>query len=416
MIARRWPVMRAHSTRASSARGVVYPQLDGLRAVAAGAVFLTHLTWFSGFTSLNPLGPLTARMNIGVALFFLLSAFLLYRPWAVARLAGGTSPVLRRYAVRRFARIFPAYWAALLILAVVLPRWSEGGVGPDWWVYFGLLQVYSEEWILGGVGLGVAWSLCTELAFYVALPLLAVGAARALGGRDRRTQVRWELCALAVSAVAAYALRSLGHSVGWSQVFDNTLIGKWPWFAAGMALAVISAAWSTPGAERVPRLVRSARDQPWAWWAAAAGVLLVSAYGGLLPRDVFTMTDGQLQFELVAFTLFGLLLMAPVVFGDLAARLSPSALLATRPMMWLGTISYGIFLWHIPAIGWVLEQLGGDVPLIVIGALSLTITLLAASASWYLLERPIMRLTTRGPRRRPDRDLAPGTPALEPGP
>ena len=66
-----------------------FPLLDAMRAIAAFAIVFTHVASVTNFNSDNYFGHFTARLNIGVALFFLLSGFLLYRPYAAAHLAGG---------------------------------------------------------------------------------------------------------------------------------------------------------------------------------------------------------------------------------------------------------------------------------------------------------------------------------------
>jgi peptidoglycan/LPS O-acetylase OafA/YrhL len=389
------------------------PQLDGLRAIAAGTIFLTHLASMSTFTAHNAVGPLFARMNVGVALFFVLSGYLLYRPWVLARLEGRRGPSVRRYALRRATRILPAYWLALAVFAVLLPAWVNGATGSEWWVYFGLLQVYSETWILHG--LGVAWSLSTEVAFYIVLPLLAYLGLRTLGRRGRRDQIRLELAVLATSAVVAMLIRDIGHRAEWAHTFDNTLVGKWPWFALGMALAVASAAWAGDRWGEAPRLLRSARRQPWLWWLAAGVVIVFASLEVILPRDVFTMDDSDLQVETLLFGLFAALLVTPLVFGDPSARRSPAGVLATPVAVWFGTVSYGIFLWHLPLIGWTISRFD-NAPVIVLGLVSLGLTTACAATSWYLLERPLMKLTARTRRSRPDRDPARDSVTLEPAP
>lgn len=394
------------------ARHPRFPQLDGLRAGAAIAVFATHVALVAGFTSVHALGPLTARLNVGVALFFLLSAFLLYRPWVAARLDARPKPELGRYALRRLVRILPAYWMLLLVLGLALPDQAPGALGSDWWVYFGLTQVYSMQTILGG--LGVAWSLSTEVAFYLALPALAYATSRLLCGRPRRQQVRWELWGLGISVVAAFGVRELADRNHWLATFNNTLPGKWPWFAAGLAFAVMSAAWSGCPAQARPWALRTSSEHPWLWWATAGAVLLLGAYGGVLPRDVFSMTHHELQLETLLFGVFAVSVMAPLVFSEQSTAHGPSRVLGARPVTWLGTISYGIFLWHYPVISWIQTWLQFD-PLVITAAVSLAITLALATASWYLLERPLMGLTARR-QNRPDCDAAPGTPSLEPAP
>ena len=83
--------------------------------------------------------------------------------------------------------------------------------------------------------------------------MLAWAAVRLLAGRPRALQVRLELVLLAVSAVAAFAVRHVVVHEGWMRTFPNTLIGKWPWFAVGLALAVIRAAWGASPAASARR-------------------------------------------------------------------------------------------------------------------------------------------------------------------
>src|ERR1700722_19903176 len=68
---------------------------DGLRSIAAVSVLLLHTAWISGFTSRSWLGAYTSRLEIGVSVFFLISGFLLYRPFAVSHLAGLAAPNAR---------------------------------------------------------------------------------------------------------------------------------------------------------------------------------------------------------------------------------------------------------------------------------------------------------------------------------
>src|SRR5512133_776812 len=87
----------------------VVPALDGLRAVAAGAVLLTHVAFRTGQTQAGAGGAMLARLDAGVAVCFVLSGFLL----------SPVSQPVRRYALRRAARILPAYWVLLAVVAVV---------------------------------------------------------------------------------------------------------------------------------------------------------------------------------------------------------------------------------------------------------------------------------------------------------
>jgi peptidoglycan/LPS O-acetylase OafA/YrhL len=178
--------------------------------------------------------------------------------------------------------------------------------------------------------------------------------------------------------------------------FPSTLIGKWPWFAVGLGLAVARAAWgSLPMAER-PRPVRIGPAVAWAWWGAAAAVLLFSAYGGVLPRNAFALTPAQSQLELLLFALFALCLVGPVVLGDGASGRGPAAALVLAPVVWLGTVSYGIFLWHFPLALWASERYPDDHW--VFAAVTCALALAGAAFSWYVVERPLMRRGAGGRR------------------
>ncbi len=104
-----------------------FPAFDGLRAIAAIGVLLVHTTFVTGITSRSSFGNYTARLEIGVAVFFLISGFLLYRPFAVAHLSGGPSLSAGAFWIRRLLRIVPAYWLVLTISTFVL---HADAIGP----------------------------------------------------------------------------------------------------------------------------------------------------------------------------------------------------------------------------------------------------------------------------------------------
>ncbi len=94
-----------------------FPLIDGMRAIAVLCVVLVHTT--VGARDLPAVGPLLAHMNIGVTIFFLISGFLLYRPFIAHRGGGAAAPPVVQYAKRRFLRIYPAYWLVLTVLVIV---------------------------------------------------------------------------------------------------------------------------------------------------------------------------------------------------------------------------------------------------------------------------------------------------------
>ena len=125
-----------------------FPLMDSLRAIAALSVLVTHSGFLSGANLGTWYGDYTARLDVGVTIFFLLSGFLLYRPFVSARAGGARRPRIPDYARRRLLRILPAYWLALTVLAIWpgLPQMWEAHD----WVYYGLVQVYFPDWTPGG--------------------------------------------------------------------------------------------------------------------------------------------------------------------------------------------------------------------------------------------------------------------------
>ena len=385
-----------------------FPLFDSLRGLAALAIVLTHVGLGSGANYNAAYGALLARLDIGVTLFFVLSGFLLYRPFVAARLEDRPALRLRDYARRRVLRIVPAYWLALTVLAI----WPGLTFTGPRWVYYGFLQNYDFLWVLGGIG--QAWSLAVEASFYVLLPFYAL----ALGALTRRFAPRRtlavEVTVLGALSVGSLVLRWYIHHTSHSQVLLFTILCTFFWFALGMGLAVASAAWH--GRESRPGVIGLVERAPSLWWAAALGLFAVMSWGYGLPRGLSGTTSGvQYLGEHLTYGAVSFLLVLPAVWGDRLGGL-PRRFLRLRAMAWLGLISYGLFLWHgrwtqyfieKGAGGW-LPQIGSG--FVVMLACVLACSLATAGASYYLVERPILRYKDGFRRRRPASDPEP-TPA-----
>ena len=371
-----------------------FPLFDGLRAIAAGSILVTHVAAITRFNTLNPLGAYTARLNMGVAFFFVISGFLLYRPFLAARFAGRPTPRVRDYARRRVLRIVPAYWVALTILAATVGLC--GVFTGDWWKYYFFLQNQSLATTLCGIG--AAWSLCIEAAFYVALPVWALAMARLQRGRPARAMVRIELAALLAVSLMSIGARTWYYAkYGTETRVDISLLGNADWFAYGMGLALASVVLA--GRERESRVVRVIIDRPWLPWALAAFLWwLDSTRLGMSRTLPPVYNDGQWLAEHLLFPLIGFLLALPAVFGN-PGRGLPRRILGNRVLAWVGLVSYGLFLWHQPLMVPILQHGGDDLipgtpflsTLISVGAISLAI----AAASYYIVERPILRFKDR---------------------
>lgn len=297
----------------------LFPALDGVRALAVTLVFISHAV-VGRF--------LTEYANLGVTLFFVLSGFLLYRPFVAAR-ESGTTPSLKRYFRRRVLRILPAYWVALTIILV-------GTSFPDdaWRLYL-LVQAYSPHTVFDGIA--GAWSLCVEAAFYLVLPLYAALAART------PPSLCTEIALLGVMTASSVVFRAV---VGPTSVLAYaSLPGTFAWFAAGMALARVTVA--------RPTLIHSL-DPRMLWAVATAIYFLLPTFWppSGQPFDPVRLPPSSLAKDLAVY-------LASAVFGlcivTAAVRSSRNRILRSPPVVALGVISYGIFLWHIHAI-WFAEH------------------------------------------------------------
>lgn len=379
-----------------TARRRYFPAVEGMRGVAALLVFGGHLAVFS-----HPEGDVAWTgglwlARLGVVVFFGISGFLLYRPFVAARHSRRTVAAMTpSFLWRRAARILPAYWVALS-LALLWPALEMSFAGP-WWVYYGLLQVYDLGWLSGG--LPTAWSLCVEATFYLALPLLAGVLARRGAGSGNRNGLRWELVVLSSLGLASLVAYSLLID-SWGAIFlTMTLLSTFSWFAWGMLLAVLQI--ERPRAtSRLSHLL----SLPHVCWPLGAAAFALVALE--VPRHLGFGKELRGGLEVLLLGVVAMLLLAPTMLGD--EQRAVRRVLANRTMVFLGTISYGIYLYHYLFVRSLLNAdfvLESGHPVLYAGLLAVVGTLAFASASWYLVERPLMRRARGGlaivGRRRP---------------
>ena len=170
-------------------------------------------------------------------------------------------------------------------------------------------------------------------------------------------------------------------------VIGGTAIAFALWFVLGMMLAVASVCAEAGAA---PLAVAMVRLRPGLNWVAAGAVFVVMS--AWLPPTPFLVDTGQLFIAFAVLGLTSLLLLVPAVFdGGLGL---PRRLIGNRFVAWLGLVSYGIFLWHVVVI----RALGlwrPDLQFLPLLVVTVAVTVPIAAASYYLVERPVLRFKYR---------------------
>jgi peptidoglycan/LPS O-acetylase OafA/YrhL len=339
------------------------PELDGVRAVAVFLVVFFHsgIDWFAGGF-------------IGVDIFFVLSGFLVTQLLLrdvdrFGRIRFG------RFYSRRYRRLLPAGAFTLIITAILYSAIAAPGQASASLGAFKAAFLYVANWFFirqsgGYFSASVSrnpvlhfWSLAVEEQFYVVWPLILASLfALTRSGRRRRAMVRTAI-ALAMAASLAWALVLQGANV--DRAYYGTDARAYQ-LLAGALLAL------TPAV--VTRLHRSGRLVPLVAGGALAGLVV-------LATSLFTLgpiTRGVITAMLTV--------MAIAALGAGPKGLAHRALSST-PVVYLGKISYGIYLWHWPVI-LVALAVAKPSPLELAGLTVLVATGLA-SASFQLLEMPI---------------------------
>jgi peptidoglycan/LPS O-acetylase OafA/YrhL len=319
--------------------------LDALRAIAALTVFAGHAL---------SLGPAVSRVTFaGVTMFFVLSGYLLYRPFVVASRAGASVDV-GIYFVRRFLRIAPAYVVALVGISVLTTGMLPGDpIGH-------LLMVDTAP-------IGVAWTLRIEAWFYLVLPLLAAAIARY--SPEEQPSLLISIASLSIIAGVLFVVAAQAEGT----VADSVQLQQLPFylwaFIPGMFLATIE----------VDRPSALAQLRSRRWLGLAAGLLIA---GGVLDLNLPFLLNGR---DAVLTSVGAAILVGAALTQELGRW--------TRPAVIGGALSYAFYLWHVDVVA-VLNNMS------LIGGLeAFAVTAVIAAMSYVLVERHGLRLASAIERR-----------------
>jgi peptidoglycan/LPS O-acetylase OafA/YrhL len=354
--------------------------IDGLRGIAALSVFIFHGWLYTmpkpDASNRSTVGDYAVHeLRLGLVLFFVLSGFLLSRPWFAAALDERRPPDLRRYLRARLARIAPAYYVALVGSIGLL--WGLSGTpglrlppAEDLPLFFLFAQNTSPASVMKLNP--PMWSLAVEVSFYAVLPALGWLATR-LPAR-RRAQALIPLGLLALGVLWNWSIA--GHGLGLT--FSKTLAAMLPYFALGMLAALVVHGRKPSTAARRAMIAGGC-----AIVVADAVIKGAVPASGIDATALFSVTR-----DVLSGVGFALIIAA-------AAGAPTGRVLGNRVLAGMGTISYGFYLWHVPVLMFLRGH--GLLPLDpVLGpAVALGPALAVAALSWYAVERSVIAWAAR---------------------
>jgi peptidoglycan/LPS O-acetylase OafA/YrhL len=342
------------------------PALDGLRGMSILAViaFNSHLLWVQGGF-------------VGVDIFFVLSGFLI-TSLLVQGYHRNSGIGLKNFYFRRALRLLPALVLLMLFciaFALVFQPDDQAAVTLKGVVY---TLFYVANWAqaqpnAAGIGpLSHAWSLSVEEQFYIIWPLLLLVLLK-LKSKGLVLAILSSLISLSIlTKIWFWYIKEpyLRVYFGSDTRAHELLIG---------CVAALLLSWGT---------IQRTNKLKWVFHVVSgislAGILL-SFF--LVPyKPPFVYGGG---FTIVCFGT-AVLIVDLVLFPSLLSRC-----FEFRPLVWIGKISYGLYLWHFPIFGFARKFFEGRVSPVFIDLACLALTVLVAAASYYILERPFLRLRRR---------------------
>jgi peptidoglycan/LPS O-acetylase OafA/YrhL len=366
--------------------------LTGLRGIGMLLIVVSHTSFHSGDKLQGALAPVLARMDLGVALFFALSGFFLYRSFARAALDGRPLPSLRAFAAHRTVRILPAYWLAVLMAWAFIPANHDANVA-DLIRQLTLTRIYQRHDTSFFEGTVQTWSLDTIVAFYLFVPLLAWIAVAGLAGAPPRRVLRRQSMVIA-ACVAASPVFTAAWAAGWIPwpLGHHWLPAYLGWFGAGMALALASLVLARNEAGPVSRLAGVAASVPGTVYLVALAAFAIAATPIAGPGGL-DLGDGFHQVARIGLLgVIACLIVLPPALDPSSTNIA-TRVLSAPPLLWLGEISYGVFLYHVIALILVADWL--EIPPFTgrfwtLTAATLAVTIPAAWMSYRYLESPLI--------------------------
>jgi peptidoglycan/LPS O-acetylase OafA/YrhL len=390
---------------------------DGFRGIGMSLVFVAHV-----FANADPAPTLEsygwakqpiARIDLALATFFVLSGYLIARPFMRSFVLGTKRPSIRRFARNRVLRIVPIFY---VIAALVLLRFGlDGSIGPTpdnptgeapasaWWQILSVFT-FTQSYTGGSATLpiGQAWSLDVEAAFYTAIPIAALIAYRL--GKPLKTPKARAIAALAfIGFLALFSIALRQYANNRFPVLTSPPLIVYV-FLPGVALAVIepfAVPWFRGHAKRA-RL--------FAWGCVGVAALACLLYMKWDYQVGTTQIHHALGRRSLLIAIFGMALIGGMLALQLGTERAPRWL-NNRATNWLGVRSYAFYLLHVWVFFEIIHVVGHDTEPVLLGAIlflvGFPISVGLAGLSWKYIERPCLeRRLPWAPGLKPEKDKA----------
>ncbi|HEV2909427.1 MAG TPA: acyltransferase [Candidatus Eremiobacteraceae bacterium] len=404
----------AVAVRSSAAGSPHIGFMDGMRGIAVLMVLVYHLKEALASDLHLGSGPFNVGINtfagagfMGVEVFFFISGFVLFYPYARTLFEGKPLQTVAHFADRRALKILPSYLFSLtfmtLFLLVTLPRPLDVVTSLRLLQNFGLHLVFAHSISKATFFAinGPLWSLAVEIQFYLIFPLVAWA--------FRRWALATPLVLIALAQAYRWHLEMHGGASNSFYVYQ--LPGFLDLFAFGMASSYLTVMFRA----RFPQLAR--------WWPLFTIISLLAAAGLNAMFASLVHSGGgpaAWHWQNTFRPIFGVLLGIFATAGMLGAPLWQK-IVANRVFVYLAFISYNLYLWNKFVILWVVAHwlpFFGNWPhsTLIANLLPFACALLIGIAATYLIERPFLDhgwavLSWRVPRK-----LEPNAPSTSPSP
>jgi peptidoglycan/LPS O-acetylase OafA/YrhL len=393
--------------------------VDGLRAVAILLVIWCHLSVFGAYFHLN-VGPAPIRLLgdfgfAGVLLFFVLSGFLLFLPYARALVDQRPWPSAHKFHLRRALRILPLYDVALAILLIPGGWLRPQNAGALVFITLLLHDTRPDSAAVISLADAPLWTLAVEWQFYLLLPWLALALAKVAGAPGNRwfflrlagglaalvalgLGVRWLAASIYYDGGQIQPINSPGMA-GAAMMFAYGIKGKYlEVFALGMAASLLYVLAVERGGLSVRHRKRLGTLAALAAGSGFVGCLLWATLAQRIPYTaqtafawIFVPPPGRL-WEILGEWALGLcfaLLLLGILFGAPTLQ----RLFSFAPLRVIGIISYSLYIWHYPILTVLSRTIQPSLPAPYLRfiILACSIVFLVCFGSYVLIERPFAR-------------------------